>query len=280
MKVERNDILLVGLPESGKTTFLAALWHLLVSKKIPTALSLGSLPHSREYLNGISGKWGRFFQIDHTPTEEFKEISLQLKDSEVELELNVPDMSGETWSSIWTTRTCAKKIVKLSQASTGLMLFLHAGKIRPSIDIGTNNAMIEALGGVPSDSNVTPWSPEKTPIQVVLVDILQTLAMAPLGNVERRLAVNISAWDKAVELGISPPEFLKKYCPLLHQFLNFGGRFSAVKVFGISAQGGDLHSVEDAKRIKAEDVPSKRILVIDQERTHHDLTEPIKWVIG
>jgi hypothetical protein len=77
-----------------------------------------------------------------------------------------------------------------------------------------------------------------------------------------------------------PDEFLKANLPLLHQFLRYNGKYSAIRIYGVSALGGDLESAEDAKRVKAEDVPSKRIKVVEGEQMHHDLTAPIKWLIA
>ena len=43
--------LLVGLPESGKTTFLAALWHIIASGDVNESLVLGAAGPSMEHLN-------------------------------------------------------------------------------------------------------------------------------------------------------------------------------------------------------------------------------------
>jgi hypothetical protein len=267
------------LPASGKTTFLAALWYLLSQREIPTALTLGALPQNRAYLNELSGKWSRFIPFERTP-DEVQEISMRLKDGTTGIDLHVPDMSGETWEAIWSTRLCAEHAAKWAQTACGIMFFLHADKIRPPLDIMTCNAMGEAAGKAQTDGNVTPWSPDNSPTQVILVDILQALIMPPLGSYGRRLAVIISAWDKADDAGVTPKKYLQVHLPLLHQFLEYSGTFSDVKVFGVSAQGGDLESAEDAERLKAEDMPSKRIRVVEGEHTHHDLTIPIQWLMA
>ena len=38
-----RSIVIIGLPESGKTTFLAALWHLITERDVDTVLRL---PHA------------------------------------------------------------------------------------------------------------------------------------------------------------------------------------------------------------------------------------------
>ncbi len=273
-------VLICGLPSSGKTTFLAALWHLISQREIQTALTLRSLPQNREYLNNLARKWCRFIQFDRTQRDEVQEISLQLIDDTTEIDLHVPDMSGETWQDLWETRSFADKTAEWAQGDSGIMLFLHADIIRPPIDIMTHNVMVEATGERPVDGVLSEWSAKNSPTQVVLVDILQTLVMPPIGNKGRRLVVIISAWDKAEDMGKTPDNFLQVELPLLHQFLNYSGCYSDVKIFGVSALGGDLESPEDAERLKSEDVPSKRIRMVPDNYTQHDLTVPIHWLIS
>ncbi len=277
--MSQKRILLCGLPASGKTTFIAALWYLLSNKEIPTALSLGVLPKSRIYLNNLSKKWSRVVQIDRTPTDEYQEISILLNSEISSVTLNIPDMSGETWSSLWSTRTCSEYVAQWAQNSSGIMLFLHSDKINPTVDIASNNAMIKAMGEQPEDGEFVPWSPNSTPTQVVLVDLLQSLALPPLGDKTRRLGVIISAWDKAKDVGQTPEKYLCYHLPLLHQFLQSSGYFSEIKVYGVSAQGGDFESAEDLQKLKDEDTPSKRIQVVDGTDTTHDLTLPIQWLM-
>lgn len=279
--MSRKKILLCGLPESGKTTFLAALWYLLTSNDaVKTELSLGSFPINRKYLNRLAEKWCRFIKIDRTITGEVQEVILHLKDETSDVDLHMPDMSGETWSTLWATRMCAPHVAEWSQSALGIMLFMHADKINLPIDIISRNESAKVLGEPPIASDFAPWAPENSPTQVVLVDILQLLTLPPLGRRGRKLAVIISAWDKADGSGLTPEEYLQAHLPLLHQFLQCSSIFSEVKVFGVSAQGGDLDLRIDNVRLKAEDEPSRRIRMVEDHGSKHDLTVPIKWLMA
>lgn len=284
--MSEKKILLCGLPHSGKTTFLAALWYLVFHMEIPTALTLRSLPEKRDYLNEISQKWAKFIEIERTKT--VKEISIPLIFNATDVNLCVPDMDGETWKLIWSSRSCDPHTAEWINNASGILLFLHADKIRPPLDIYTLNEMAEQCEQPPSgivvDNNAEdnnkiaqiPWDPEKSPTQVVLVDILQTLTMPPIGGNGRRLAVIISAWDKAEATGHAPEEYLRIHTPLLHQFLRCSGLFSKIKYYGVSALGGDIEEV----RSKSEDMPSVRIKVVEEgQTTCHDLTVPIQWLM-
>ena len=70
-------------------------------------------------------------------------------------------MSGETWSALWATRSCSEELATWAMNSSGIMLFLHSDRIRCTVDIGTNNAMIRAMGEQPEDGDFRTWSPDK-----------------------------------------------------------------------------------------------------------------------
>ena len=52
-----NTLLTIGLPESGKTTFLAALWHVAESEEVAGALKLERLSDEIQHLNMIKNDW-------------------------------------------------------------------------------------------------------------------------------------------------------------------------------------------------------------------------------
>lgn len=52
------SIAIIGLPESGKTTFLAALWHLITERDVDTALRFHTLRTGEAaHLNQIAARW-------------------------------------------------------------------------------------------------------------------------------------------------------------------------------------------------------------------------------
>ncbi len=280
--MSEKKILLCGLPYSGKSTFLAALWYLIFHEEITTVLTKRLLPEKREYLNGISQKWATYIEIGRTET--IKEITIPLIFNNTAVDLCVPDMDGETWKRMWSSHSCDPHMVDWIKNASGILLFLHADKIRQPITIATVNAMAaqceQSAASTVEETNRTkviiPWDPEKTPTQVILVDVIQKLTMPPLGAKGRRLAVIVSAWDKAEDTGHTPEEYLRVYTPLLHQFLRCSGLFSKLKYYGVSALGCDLEKA----RSLAEDVPSKRIKVVEEGQENcHDLTVPIRWLM-
>jgi hypothetical protein len=67
---------------------------------------------------------------------------------------------------------------------------------------------------------------------------------------------------------------------MLYQYLEYNTKFKKIKIFGISALGGDLEENEDLSRLKDENIPSNRVIVADGDQKGKDLTIPIEWLIS
>jgi hypothetical protein len=74
-----TNLLFVGLPQSGKTTYLAALWHVLEDQSSATKLKLTQLSGDRAYLNLIVEAWRACTPMPRT--------TLQTNDTTVALHL-------------------------------------------------------------------------------------------------------------------------------------------------------------------------------------------------
>jgi len=284
--MSKKSIVAMGLPESGKTTFLAALWHLLTNKKVQVRLSLVRLAADEApYLRAIAARWAQAKKQDRTFQSGNKTVKLTLKPGDgEEFDLTFPDIAGEAFSQMWETRECTPAVAEALRA-TGVLLFIHVDKIKPPGWIADDAALAKGIGVAQSGEPV-PWKPEFSPTQVQLVDMLRCLQAPPLDAGPRKLAVILSAWDKVEAEDVPPERFLEMYLPLLHQYLVHGlGAGWEQLTFGISAQGADYDDVEgtptaDADRMRDMEIPSQRIKVVVGGGVSHDLTEPVYWLLG
>src|SRR5437870_5902491 len=123
--------LIIGLPETGKTTFLAALWHVVISEELADSLQLLKLEGDRKHLNIIRTAWLEFREVGRTvsTTEEVVSMKLGQTGKSEAAELIFPDMSGESFRKQWVERKWTKEYDELVANASGIFLFVHPLKV-------------------------------------------------------------------------------------------------------------------------------------------------------
>lgn len=285
--MNERSVVIIGLPESGKTTFLAALWHLITDQYVETVLRFHTLRSGEvSHLNQIAARWRDAKVQDRTGISGNRLVSMNLKDAaDNPIRVTFPDVPGEAYRRMWEERDCETEIAEILK-SGGVLLFIHADTIRPPKWVVDEVALSKAVGlPIPDDQNV-PWHPRLAPTQVQVADLLQLLRSTALDVGPRRLAIMLSAWDKAAGEGLSPQAYLEAKLPLLAQYLRRGADGWTFRIYGLSAQGGDYDPVEpdaarkpEAEALRNLDRPSTRIQLVGGPQETHDLTEPLAWLM-
>ena len=167
------------------------------------------------------------------------------------------------------------------------MLFIHSDTIVQPRWIVDEAQLSEAMGvDMEVKGAEVDWQPALAPTQVQLVDILQMLQCSPLHVGPRRVAVMLSAWDKVADEGARPNEFLDTRLPLLAQHLRQPSNGWSMRVYGLSAQGGDYDdgtggvTQASAEALRNLETASERIKLVEGDTLGHDLTEPIAWLVA
>ncbi|SEA61928.1 TRAFAC clade GTPase domain-containing protein [Acidovorax soli] len=285
--MNRQDVVVLGLPSSGKTTYLAALRHLMTANEVDVELRLVHLRgEGTEHLHLLVDRWLRAKAQERTTEVKSRTVTMTLREKTgAEFELHFPDMAGESFQRMWEKRECDPSVAAQLR-SRGVLLFVHANKYKAPTWVVDEVQQNKALGIAPEPEQPVPWKPEHSATQVQLVDLLQSLQSAPLDAGPRRLAIVLSAWDKAAAEGHAPVTYLDRHFPFLRQYLENGlGEGWTWTVFGVSAQGGeydedDKPPREEAQRMRDVDIPSQRIKVVTEGAESHDLTEPLTWLLG
>lgn len=282
--------LMIGLPQTGKSTFLAALWHVVSTKEIADSMKLVRREGSQAYLNQLVGNWSKCEQLERTPGEGESGIAVLLSHSSNDsyVRLEIPDTSGEMYQSHWEFRQCSEEYAILSRNCDGCLLFVHPETlIEPNFLVDANaiyddwaDDAVEAQSPEAPDQEsvtapeITPWEPKKAPTQVQLIEVLQDLTQ--LSKRRMKIAVIVSAWD-VVGDGISPPKWIEKRLPMFWQYLHTNTSLYEFEFFGVSAQGG---ANADADRLLDHHDASKRIRVQYAGYSGSDITVPIQWLIS
>ncbi len=279
-----DKLILIGLPSTGKTTFLAAFWYLVDSSPIQTSLKLEELHGEREYLNLIRNKWINCEKLERTRLidEQFSSMILKGANNEQLVELQITDLSGETYQKQWSERIWTNKFIDQITDAKGALLFIHPDEvIGPTrIDQASDLAgeIIKENEVNPQENDVEPkeWEPRLSPMQVQLVELLQFIELKTTPNFSFRLAVVISAWEKVMSLFESPDDWLSQMMPFLNQYLISNQDFFPHRIYGVSAQGGDY---KDATKLRRYNLPAERIIIVGDECSDHDLTIPVSWLM-
>jgi hypothetical protein len=287
--MREQAIVVLGLPASGKTTYLAALWHLLQARKVESKLKAPRLRAGEaQHLNDIARRWLAAKKQERTFHTKNRTVTMEMETVDGdEFVLGFPDVAGESFAQIWESRECDADLVN-SLTANGVLLFVHATDINQPNWIADVAKLSKLLGVKRQAGEPVPWDPRFAPTQVQLVDLLRCLQELPLNAGPRRLAVALSAWDLAERENKTPEKYLEMQFPLLHQYLHHGLDPSwAVKVYGVSAQGaeydgdgkGEMPSA-GAQSMRDVEIPSERIKVVAGESSSHDLTEPLFWLLS
>ena len=295
-RVTKN--LLVGLPESGKSTFIAALWEVIRSFVVPGALHFVSLDGDDEYLNQIHQAWLRGEPMERTKVKSAIPVSIKLRNTtsknEEVTELILPDLDGELIKRQWTRGEITLDYDTHLQEAAGVLFFVSARNLREgNILDPANEELADVIGKAREerDNNETapkkkveplPFDPEKVPTQTMLIQLLQFILRRSQIRKRWRIALIISAWDVVEEGRVthSPEHWLREKLPLLSQFLQANVEHFECQIYGISAQGGELKDEGKKKELARFARHSERIIVIDGSKRNHDITAPIKWLMS
>jgi len=304
---------IIGLPSAGKTTFLAALWHVVETREVRGSLVLDHLDGDHSYLNDIRDLWADSKKLPRNKIADEHIVSMHLLNPRTNniTEVFFPDLSGESFQLQWTDRRIEENHLMLIKEASGGLLFLQPEHVIPETLISETNNIVNRIKDASqndgddaeskllvesiatdklalndnikdelSDNNKEALLEEEydarnAPTQVQLVDLLQVVSNF---NTSRpiKIAVIVSAWD-LIHHDVQPIDWVTQHLPLLYQYLSSNEEVFKCNYFGISAQGGPL---EDASRLRKHIKPSDKIKVIHNDTVEdNDITSPVRWVM-
>ena len=167
----KKQITIAGFSEVGKTTLLAALWHVLTSSgEVPGALTLASLPKEAEHLNALRDTWQSCESVPRTFVTSEHSLALELARADsVHLGTVVlPDLAGETFTAQWTQRQAPGAMAALFANSCGVLLLVHSTKIHQPERLRDQASVANMLEGgatpptksEPAPQQAVSWQPE------------------------------------------------------------------------------------------------------------------------
>jgi hypothetical protein len=272
------------LPLSGKTTFIAALWHVLESQEIESSFQITALPKDREYLNAIRDFWLDCKSVERTPTGSVRKVVLNITSSASKnsVDFLFPDVSGEMYFSQFESRQLTVEYLNMLKSANGIIVFINPDHIKQPFLISDALPVIGTSNSNGNEPTTKPWAHADAPTQVVLVDLLQMISSyieSPF-----KISIVVSAWDVILESHdmdyqkLKPIEWVEKELPLLFQFLKSNENSFDSIVFGISAQGSKYNA--DNSELQKFGKQSERIKIQLGDEITSDITHPIRWLLN
>jgi len=278
MEVSPRRVLVVGLPETGKSSFIHALDEVLKHPVTPHDLRSYGLAPDRSYIQSGKPKFLAGQKLDRTDR--------QIEDTSVELlfehpptgqrgRLLLPDKKGEIFRDQWVDRQWRKDYRESLEGIAGVLVFVRAD------EKSRNDELLGTLAKEAGESNKEPrpWNLKDASGQVQLVDVLQFIVERGEVPQPLRIAVLISAWDTVGQAGDlrprDPTKFLDREWALLAQYLRANPHFFNEKIFGVSAYGGPPGELGEL----FEQPPHERAQLTEGTETMRDLTRPLRWLL-
>lgn len=273
-------LMMAGFQASGKTTFLAALYE-WVQAEVEAGLRLRHEPADREYFFDISQQWLQLEELARTDVAAPRNTELPLVDATgFEFDLQIPDVVGEHFGQAWERSDWPEEVSQIAMSADGLLLFMRGFDLKPPLRLPPGESITDPDV---CDNETAPtaayeeWEASKAPTQTILADLLE-------GIRDRRetipTAVVISAWDRVLEDSeMTPDTWLQSNLPLLWQMLEGRSEEIPYRVFGISAQGGDLTQTTKHDELAQVRPPHKRIIVQEGETRTSNIGAPISWLL-
>ena len=260
----------LGGPKTGKSTYAIALYGGLVNAPNPE-LTLVRVLDDIGFLNSglLALSAGKEVARTDTDVDEVVELLVRTGNGS-EVELRIPDRSGELLKGMLASRVWDPSLRTDLQKAGGALLFVSARGLDPGAPA---DALQDLVPEEEDDGNLTPrpWDPSLMPTDARMVDALQEVNLVrdrPLPTV-----VVISAWDLVDANRWNPTSWLHARVPLMAQYLEaLSGR--AAIVFGVSGQGGDLRDPEERQRLLDED-PWERARAVDAKGDPAPLAGPL-----
>jgi len=282
--MEAKSLILVGNPDSGKSNFVAGLWLALQSQKfnLRAVVPPSDIKYVEELVDHIlRGKFAPRTDKEEESDREFN-ISISSKQTDINANICIPDMSGEMWKKAVKDLEISEKWMLKLKESSGAFLFVR---------------VLSPLNVQPLDwvacSQILQLGVENTehtgqvPTQVSLIELLRFLEenLYSDGLQKPKVAIVVTAWDllNAEDAKTGPDGYLQAQFPMFAGRLNDKCNLN-VKVFGLSSIGGNLDAAEFSKKFKEGESDHKGYVVtrdIDNNlKTINDITSPIEWILG
>lgn len=240
----KKSILIVGLPNSSKTTFITQLYGRLTlgTGGLKLYKSVSNLTPIIEALNLLAD--GE--EVSPTSTDKSTGIELPIAVREDMVDLYCPDYGGEQVNVIIRDREIQPKWNDAIIGSNHWMLFIRLNNLTKRFDL--SNKTISSENAAKQGDSAIEYSISDQSAYIELLQILLATKKqdAHFKNSISKLTIVLTCWDEE-ENGEKPIDKLKRDLPLLLTFVESNWSNDMINIVGLSALGLSLKAPENKK---------------------------------
>jgi hypothetical protein len=276
---EQRTVSLIGLPRTGKSTYVGALWLLVQDPKVKD-IREEDFTGDRSYINWLSQQVADGIVIDRTEVDSDQGLSMKLDFAgKGTVQLDMPDLAGEAARELVEQRVWHRPLGDAISRSDALMLFVHPDKTRAPSPANLATSVATA-----SERNAEEGEPRKGPeftaaqacTAAKLVEVLENVLDLRSDIWPVPVALVISAWDRRSNPELTPRRWLDDRLPGVSGFMDTNPDVIRPAVFGVSAQGGRLPEERDT--LMKMDV-AERVFAADGDGNSIPLFAPLQWAV-
>ncbi len=270
-----NEILIIGPPRSGKTTFLAQLYGRLMEKK--GKLQLASAP---ENIDGIKSAYDRLadgVETEPTASTNNLEVKIPVIHEGQEFVLHCKDYGGEQVRDLVALMEYDKTWIDRAKTNDRWILFIRPSEIGHRFDLSMK-------GYAEKDPKEKEAPKSGTSDQTHFIELVQALLHARGTGMKEpfdtpRLLIALTCWDE-LSTDSTPEAVLQQKMPLFAQFITANWLPEACKIVGISAQEFSLKIEGNSEKYLDELPENFGYLVLADNPKEKDLTRLIEEALS
>ena len=276
--------MIAGLPGSGKSTYIGALWYCLMHPEkiegIKMVADKMNLADDLTVLNRLSDayKYVKLIDRNYSDQNETVQINLKVADSDTRLQVEIPDFLGENFRDLVELKE--SELVSEWLKDTDTLVYFMNEVTPPEFEDDHGPEDDES----PMPAKEVPHFSIKT-ISAVAMNIMVLKCLLNKKSF-KKVVIVLSWWDQKTNNGTTknnPQEYLKDNSPALFNFIQY--HIPNFEIIGLSAQGQEYQTKDQEnyeatkKEIKAKTREGKRSFVEIGDEIVHDLSLPLYLLI-
>jgi hypothetical protein len=307
--VTASRLALIGLPGTGKTTYMGTLWHMAEEPSVAD-ITETAMPVSPRHIQRIAAKVRAVEDLPRTnhDDDDFYEGTVAFPDGGTVV-LRIHDRSGEQLQALVERRQWPSLLAGEVAAAQALILFVSDDKLILPLSLRLAEGLADndpaklaadesGAGGATAaaaaedtvavadaaaeegaelrqqPAAVKTYAHHYASTAAQLVDGLENVLEEMVDDWPVRIAVVVSKFDRVSQR--TPAQWFDERLPALAAFLDNNPSRATWRLFGVCALGG---RPEDRDELVQQDL-HERAWARDANGDEVPLSEPVRWALG